>query len=114
MSLIWKCSPTSFYSSPHYLVRGDCQERLLDLASEREVVLWELGLSTTSVHHVAVLRYWTAAALELTSFSGKGLLCRVERWSTSQPFTLGTLPLQQETDKLITLLSYLATAREQR
>lgn len=78
------------------------------------MVLWGLGLSTASVHHVAVLRYWTVAALGLTSFSGKGLLCGVERWSTSQPLQgVGTLPLQQETDKLVTLLSHLATAREQ-
>lgn len=114
VSLMWKCSPTSFYSSPYYSVCGDCQGRLLDRALERGGALGGLGLSTASVHHVAVLRYWTVAALGLTSFSGKGLLCGVERWSTSQPLQgVGTLPLQQETDKLVTLLSHLATAREQ-
>lgn len=76
------------------------------------MALWGPGLSTASVHHVAVLSRWTAEGLALTSFPGKGLLWDVEKFRglASPPLPLGTLPLRKKNEKLVPQLSPLAAA----
>lgn len=80
------------------------------------MALWGPGLSTASVHHVAVLSRWTAEGLELASFPGKGLLWDVEklRGLASPPLPLGTLSLHKKNEKLVPQLSPLATAGKPR
>lgn len=80
------------------------------------MALWGPGLSTASVHHVAVLSRWTAEGLALASFPGKGLLWDVEKFRrlASPPLPLGTLSLHKKNEKLVPQLSPLATAGKPR
>lgn len=67
-----KWAPIQFVNLGYFSHWGS-QDRLLDSGTGgREVALWGPGLSTASVHHVAVLSRWTAEGLALTSFPGKG------------------------------------------
>lgn len=47
------------------------------------MLLWGMGLSTSSVHHVAVPSHWTTSPLALTSFPRKVLL---EEWRDAEHF----------------------------
>lgn len=77
--MIWKCAPIHLLVSPLFSQWGLSRETARS-GTGGEVVPCGLGLSTTSVHHVAVLSHWTAVGLALTSFPGKGLLWGVERF----------------------------------
>lgn len=77
-------------------------------------MLWGMGLSTSSVHHVAVPSHWTTSPLALTSFPRKVLL---EEWRDAEHFPVSHSgdPASPTGDtELVPVVSPPVTAREQR
>lgn len=116
--MIWKCAPTPFYSSPHYLAGvwwGLSREPANpNPAAGRERRCFG---GWVSVPPMATVRQCCAAdsrCLRSGQFPGEGAARGGERCRAPQPLTLRTLAPQREAEKLVPLLSHLAPASERR